>query len=113
MTGKVPPSPPTRGEFRKGLTARDVCQAGTELCVYLGPVILTKFSKIAMLHVVLDWHTIYETVLQKVFLFILFLVLVQKNLKMVLLRGENFFPLHRSIGYHKAKNWMLILKMST
>jgi hypothetical protein len=70
------------------LTARDVCQAGTELCVYLGPVILSKFSKIAMLHVVLYWHMIYKNVLQKVFLFSLFLVLVQKNLKMVQIRGE-------------------------
>ncbi len=28
-------------------------------------MILTKFLKIAMLHVVLDWQKIYETVLEK------------------------------------------------
>ncbi len=35
------------------------------LYTYWGPVILTKFSKIAMLNVVLDWQRIYKTVLDK------------------------------------------------
>ncbi len=35
-----------------------------------GPVILTSFSKIAVLHVVLDWQKIYKTFLEKAFFFI-------------------------------------------
>jgi hypothetical protein len=34
-------------------------------------VILSKFFKIAMLHVVLDWQKIYKIVLEKAFIFIL------------------------------------------
>ena len=49
-------------------------------------MILTKFLKIAMLRVVLDWQKIYKTVLEKAFFFsfwrfYLFLVLVSKNVK--------------------------------
>jgi hypothetical protein len=49
------------------------------------PVILTKFSKTDMLHVVLDWQKINKTVLEKAFFFkflafLSFLVLVSKNL---------------------------------
>jgi hypothetical protein len=33
-------------------------------------VILTKFLKIALLHVVLDWQNIYKTILEKAFFFI-------------------------------------------
>ncbi len=46
-------------------------------------MILTKFLKIAMLNVVLDWQKIYEIVLEKAFFlilgrFYLFLVLLSK-----------------------------------
>jgi hypothetical protein len=34
-------------------------------------MILTKFLKIAMLHVVLDWQKIYKTILEKALFFIL------------------------------------------
>ncbi len=49
-------------------------------------MILTKFMKIEMLHVVFGWQKIYEIVLEKTFFFILwrfylFLVFVSKNLK--------------------------------
>ncbi len=52
--------------------------------MYYGPVILTKFLKIAMLHIVLDWQMIYKTVFVKAFFvffwrFYLFLVFVSKN----------------------------------
>ncbi len=33
-------------------------------------MILTKFLKIALLHVVLDWQKIYKTILEKAFFFI-------------------------------------------
>jgi hypothetical protein len=49
-------------------------------------VILTKFLKIAMLHVVLDWQKTYKIVSEKAFFFILwcfyfFLVPAWTNLK--------------------------------
>jgi hypothetical protein len=49
-------------------------------------VILTKFLKTTMLHVVLDWRKIYKIVLEKAFFFTLwrfylFIALVMKNLK--------------------------------
>jgi hypothetical protein len=49
-------------------------------------VILTKFLKIAMLQVVLDWQKIYKAMLEKALsllfgLSVFFLVLVSKNLK--------------------------------
>jgi hypothetical protein len=49
-------------------------------------VILTKFSKMAMLHVVLNWQKISKTILEKAFFFIvwhfyLFLVFVLLNFK--------------------------------
>jgi hypothetical protein len=51
----------------------------------LCPVILTKFLKIYMLHVVFKWQKIYKIVFEKAFFFILwrfylFLVLQLKNL---------------------------------
>ncbi len=61
-------------------------------------MILIKFSKIAMLHVVLDWQKIYNTVLEKAFFFIFFGVsifyrfLCRKILNLALLSGENFVP---------------------
>ncbi len=61
-----------------------------------GPVILTKFLKIALLRVVLDWQKIYKTILEKAFFFnlwcyYLFSAFVLINFKISLLRGENFF----------------------
>jgi hypothetical protein len=49
-------------------------------------VILTKFLKIALLHVVLDWQKIYKTILLKAFIlifwcFYLFLDFVLINFK--------------------------------
>ncbi len=78
-------------------------------------MILTKFLKIAMLRVVLDWQKIYETVLEKAlsfrfWRFYLFLVLVSKNLKMALLRGEFFF-LNRSYGVSKNREFYADFKM--
>ncbi len=35
-----------------------------------GPVILTKFLKIDLLHVVFDWQNIYKTILEKAFFLI-------------------------------------------
>jgi hypothetical protein len=54
--------------------------------VHQGPVIWTKFWKLSMLHVVLDWQKIYKIVLEKdIFLyfvaFLSFLFFVWKNLK--------------------------------
>jgi hypothetical protein len=59
-------------------------------------VILSKFLKIALLHVVLEWKKIYKTILEKAFFlifwcFYLFSAFVLINLKSTLLRGENFF----------------------
>jgi hypothetical protein len=49
-------------------------------------MILTKFLKIALLHVVLEWQKIYKTILEKEFFFIfwcfyLFLAFVLINFK--------------------------------
>ncbi len=35
----------------------------TQYCIQYGPVILTKFLKIHILHVVLDWQKTYKIVL--------------------------------------------------
>jgi hypothetical protein len=64
-------------------------EAGTyiiQLILQLGPVILKKIMKIALLNVVWDWRKVNKLVLEKSFFFslwcfYLFLVLVSKNFK--------------------------------
>jgi hypothetical protein len=58
-----------------------------------------------MLHVVFDWQNIYKIVLEKAFFFILWrfyllFVLLSKNFKNDLLRGEIFFHEIGHIGYN-------------
>ncbi len=81
-------------------------------------MILTKFSKIVVIHVVLDRQKISKTVLEKAFFFIfwlfyLFLVFVLINSKISPSEVKFIFFEIGHIGYPKIENFMLISKTQT
>ncbi len=81
-------------------------------------MILTKFSKIAMLHVVLNRQNISKTILEKAFFFIvwrfyLLMVFVLINFKIGPSEVNIFFLEIGHIGYQKIENFMLVSKKQT
>ncbi len=83
-----------------------------------GTIRVQWFFNLTMLNVVLNWHKISKTILEKAFFFILwnfyiFLVFVSKLWKTALLRGEIFFLEIGHTGYRKIENFMQISKKQT
>ncbi len=91
-----------------GTVASHCPTSASRLYIEWGPLILRKFLKIAMLHVILDQQKTEKTVLEKAFFFLLrhfylFWLLCRKIWKMALLRGEIFFLEIGHTGYKKSR----------